>query len=497
MPHSWLEQQIAAANQGKIGLIDIGSNSIRMVVYDRLKRAPSAIYNEKVMCQLGKGLALDGKLNPDGVKLAHKAIARFISLAKNMEVTELDIVATAAVREASDGQTFVDELERAHNIHIEVLSGKREAKLGAYGILSSMHEPVGIAGDLGGGSLELVALDKQQRIGERISLPIGVLRLLDECDSPEAIRDKTRAILQKESWLSQQQGQTFYAIGGSFRNLARIHSLSTNYPLPLTHGYTIKTKDTSKLLKRVSSASPSELADMAGISTKRIPVLPAAAIMMDELLRLIQPSHITFSSSGIREGYLYEKLSPFIREEDVLIASCIELPGTIYHSRSYAGELFEWMQGMLHKQSQRSMRVAYSACLLQDIARYILPDHRGEWAFERIMQSNLHGIDHQQRVQLALTLYHRYRFKRKHAFAELTLLSDKHIYWAELVGSIASLAHHLTGGIAGTLPRIKLEIKKQRCALILPDNMQSLDGDVIHKRLSAIEASYAHWQTTT
>lgn len=192
MTPDWLNKQITNANQGKIGLIDIGSNSIRLVVYDRLKRAPASIYNEKVMCQLGKGLAASGKLNPEGVTLANAAIARFVTLAKNMEVTELDIVATAAVRDASDGPEFVETLEREHNIFIEVISGKREAKLGAYGILASMHKPEGLAGDLGGGSMELVALDKNQRIGERISLPVGALRLLDECDGPKSMRKKIR-----------------------------------------------------------------------------------------------------------------------------------------------------------------------------------------------------------------------------------------------------------------------------------------------------------------
>lgn len=492
MQHAWLNQHHNPSNQGKIGLIDIGSNSVRLVVYDRLKRAPAAIYNEKVMCQLGKGLSLTGKLNPDGIAMADRAIARYVALAKNMDVTELDVIATAAVREASDGNSFVERLERQHNIFIEVISGRREAKLGAYGVLSSIHQPCGLVADLGGGSLELVTLDKDQRIGERVSLPIGALRLVDECGDAKSIRKKVRKLLAEQTWFDAQKIDMLYIIGGSFRNLARMHAISCEYPLPLTQGYSVKAADISPMLETVASSNAEELSAMAGASNKRLTMLPAAAIVLEELAKAATAKSITFSSSGIREGYLFEKLSPFMREEDGLIASCIELASRRSQSFGYARELFEWMQQLLQKQSESSQRIAYAACLLQDIAMYINPDDQANWAFERVIESNFNGVNHKQRTQLALTLYYSYRTKLKHNLAELALVDDKSHRWSELIGSLANLAYRLTGGVTGALKHITLDASTR--TLNLPDDMMALSGEAIEKRLGAVFDAYEAWQ---
>ena len=494
MPHRSTHHQVAAANQGKIGLIDVGSNSVRFVVYDRLKRAPYSIYNEKVMCRLGSGLAKSGKLNPSGVKLARKAIARFVALAKNMEVTELDIIATAAMREASDGQDFADELERKHNVNIEVISGRREAKLAAYGVLSSIHQPRGMVADLGGGSLELAWLDENSRISNRVSMPIGVLRLMDECSGLDDIRQKVRATLSEQHWISNCQGGMLYAVGGSFRNVARIHMHQTNHPLTLVHGYEMGQQQTSQLLEHIRQASADDIAAMPGVSSKRADILPIATVILEELLRALSPEAVTYSNSGIREGYLYRKLSPFIRSEDVTISACVEVARGMHHSLSYAKELYEWMERVLNTPLESEKRLAYPCCTLQDIARYINPEDRAAWAYERVMQSNLMGLTHKQRTQLALALYHCYSHRLKHEFAELTLLDENSRNWAQLVGTIASLAHHLAGGVAGTLPKITLNIGEGNNALTLPDGMEPLHGNIIDKRLASIVGSYQAWQ---
>lgn len=300
-------------------------------------------------------------------------------------------------------------------------------------------------------------------------------------------------MLSDEAWITKQKGKPFYAIGGSFRNLARVHSIDANYPLPLTHGYTVTADQIAPVLSKISGAKAQDVAAIPGVSSKRAAILPAAAIVLEELIAVTKPSAITFSASGIREGYLFEKLSPFMREEDGLIAACVDVARNINLSVSYAGELFTWMQAVLNRQSEGSMRIAYAACLLQDVARYIHPDHRAEWSYRRIIESNLHGLNHKQRAQLALTLYHRYRFKLKHDLPETTLLNDKSRHWALLVGSMASLAHHLTGGVAGTLPHISLHIDNKQ--LTLPKDMESLGGELIDKRLACIYESYAAWKT--
>lgn len=493
MPMAQLHINTNAANQGRIGIIDIGSNSIRFVVYDKLKRAPSAIYNEKVMCQLGKGLAKSGKLHPEGVKMAREAIARYVALAKNMEVTELDVIATAAVRDASDGQAFADEMEKKHGLHIDIISGTREARLGAYGILASMHKPEGITGDLGGGSMELVIMLKDGHLGDRISLPIGPLRLLDECDSISAMEKTVKRKLNELTWLPSKPEQ-FFAIGGSFRTIAQMHMYQEHYPLHVVHGYSLKPDKLTPYLEAIMKADAEMLVKVEGVSSKRIPILPAAAAVLKTVLETMQPRKVTFSASGIREGFLFEKLSPFIRTEDGLIASCSEFATKTGRSIAYANELFEWMQPALGKAGEEYHRLAYAFCLMHDVARYIHPEYRAEWSFTRTIQSGLTGLTHSERVQLALALYHRHRFKIAGSLKELSLIHEQVRSWALLVGSLANLAYHLTGGIAGSLSSMPLEFSRQKVGLVLDKDSEALMGEAIKKRLGGVEEAYLSWK---
>src|ERR1700735_1622024 len=216
-------------HEGRLGVIDIGSNSIRLVVYDAIKRAPLPLFNEKVFCGLGRGLATTGKLNAEGVKLAEACIARFLALVRIMDIVELQILATAAVRDATDGAAFVEALERKHHIDITVISGKKEARLAGAGVSSSIYMPEGVAEDLGGGSIELIGL-AEGNILDQATLPIGPLRLLD---ASKGDKDKMRKMIEEaidaERWLEKAHPPHFYAVGGSFRALAHIHMAQEKY----------------------------------------------------------------------------------------------------------------------------------------------------------------------------------------------------------------------------------------------------------------------------
>lgn len=327
-------------NDGRIAIIDIGSNSIRLVVYDQQKRSPVPIYNEKVMCGLGKGLATSGKLNPDGVIQAKLALARFLAMGHNMEIKSLYIMATAAVRDAADGASFVSYLEQTHDIEIDVISGDKEARLGAYGLCSSMHKPRGISGDLGGGSLELVSLS-QGEPGKHTSVPLGSLRLIDETKGD---RDKMRKLIDKRfaelDWLGNDTTETFYAIGGSFRALAKMYMVANNYPLNILHSFTAPTKAFTSFVRDIASLSLEKLEKYPGSAAKRAPQLPGAALLIDKILSLSNAEQIVFSASGIREGYLYEMLSPKLRDSDGLISSCTEFASRGGRTIAYANELF-------------------------------------------------------------------------------------------------------------------------------------------------------------
>ena len=478
---------------GRIGIIDIGSNSIRLVVYDQLKRCPVPIYNEKVMCALGKGLANTGMLNPQGVEMAQDALRRFLALGRNMEITSLYVMATAAVRDAKDGPSFASYLEKTYDINVDIIPGKKEAKLGAYGVCASMYRPQGITGDLGGGSLELVKLE-EGHIADHASILLGSLRMIDESKGDIT---KLRKLIEKRfdelPWLQSQQADAFYAIGGSFRALAKMHMAQEDYPLHILHEYEVDAKHFLTFVQAITKLSPEKLEKLPGTAKGRIAALPGAAIVLENIILRSRPEEIVFSASGIREGYLYEKLSPYMRSMDGLISTCSEFAQRGGRSTAYANELFTWMFPMLEGETERERRLRLAFCLIADIALHIHPEYRAEWAYHRVLSSAFTGLSHRERAKLALTLYHRYQYKLKENFPSLSLLKRGDHEWARLVGTAANLAYHLSGNTAGNLHKTSFIIEKNTISLQLSSSMQDVLGDAIKRRMDGLREAYAYY----
>jgi len=485
-----------SVRDGRIGIIDIGSNSIRLVVYDQLKRSPVPIYNEKAMCALGKGLASSGKLNQEGVEMAKETLRRLLAMGRNMEITSLYVVATAAIRDATDGPDFAKYLEDTYDIEIDTISGDKEAKLGAHGVCSGIHKPEGITGDLGGGSLELVWIEKGQ-LKYHTSLLLGSLRMIDESKGD---RGKLRKLIGKRfddvSWIDGKV-ENFYAVGGSFRALAKIHLARENYPLHILHEYTVEAKPFLKFVRDIAETEDSKLEKLPGAVGRRIPALPGAAMVLEHIVEHARPERIVFSTSGIREGYLYEKLSPHIRNQDGLLASCNEFATKSGRTTAYANELFTWMYALVKNETEAERRLRFAFCLLSDIALHIHPEYRAEWAFQRIVCSSLASLTHRERVMLALALYHRYQSKMKENWPALSLISEVDRAWAKLVGSAANLAYHLSGSIAGNLHSTAISQAKGGVALEVSADMQDVMGDMVQKRIDAVDEACKEYNKLT
>ena len=303
-----------------VGVIDIGSNSVRLVVYEGLTRSPTPIFNEKVLAGLGREVQSTGLLAADAIEKAYAALRRFRALCDRMEVAQLWVIATAACREAKNGKTFVADAEKICGVKIDVLSGKREAELSALGVVSGFHKPDGIVGDLGGGSLELTDV-QGQRIKAGLTLPLGGLALQDISSKSLKKAEKiVRAALEDAGLLEQGKGRTFYAIGGTWRAFARLHIWQTGYPLHVMHGYTIPAKDALEFAKLVRRVDPDTLSEIEVVAPERRPLLPYAAIVLEHLLRRAKPKDVVISALGLREGLLYSLLSPEERAKDPLIA---------------------------------------------------------------------------------------------------------------------------------------------------------------------------------
>lgn len=483
-----------SVHDGKVGILDIGSNSIRLVVYDGMKRAPMPVFNEKAMCELGKNLGKTGKLHQEGVKEAKEAIARFLALSRVMDVVELYILATAAIRDAEDGKAFVKEIEQRYEVNVRIISGAQEARLAARGIQAALYEPEGLVGDLGGGSLELIRIH-QNKISKGVSLPLGALRLKDESNEliPTAM-DIVRKAYQDISWLKSPHSKIFYAVGGSFRTLAHIHLLQSHYPLEILHAYEVKTDILLPFLRTISLMEKDELAKLPGSSKKRASALPFAAVALAELLENSPIEHVVFSTAGIREGFLFDQLSPHLQQEDGLIASCIDLASQSGRVGSYARDLFLWIQPLFADESEHLQRLRFACCVLSEFAWRIHPQYRAEWLYTRIIQSSILCMNHRERVCIAGALYHRYTLKTSIKTKVLKLISAKDQLWCEAVGLAMSVGFSLSGGMAGILQRMELTLKEDKISVHIPADMQDLMAECVEKKLERLGEILVKWK---
>ena len=469
--------------KGLIAIIDIGSNSVRMVVYHALKRVPLPIFNEKYMCALGRGLARTGKLNPAGVKEAESAIARFLVMAQRLQVASLDIIATAAVRDAENGYAFVQHIEKKHGVKINVISGEREAELAAEGILASFHEPLGISADLGGGSMELATIERTH-IGHTTSLHLGSLRLLDAADGKLAAMEKlVNKELKETLWLKEVNPACLYAIGGGFRALAKLHMKKSEYPLDIVHEYHMSRRSVNQLVEKLLPLKATEIAELPGISAKRAPTLIPTAVILQQLLQHTGAPQVMFSVSGIREGFFYDMLEPKQKDEDALTASATDLAALIGRAGTYGRELYQWMAPLFPGEPLPWQRVRRALCILSEIAWSIDPNFRAAWAYHRIIQSSLKGIDHKERIMLALALYHRYQTKWKGMRDELKLLDERERQYARCVGLASNLAFQLSGGRGGNLYHAKLTWHDAQVHLSLDEEASPLRTETVEKKL--------------
>src|SRR6476646_2887477 len=223
-----------------------------------MARSLVTLFNEKALCGLGREVQSTGLLAPDAVAKALTSLRRFRALCKIQKVGRVYAIATAACRDASNGPDFIARAERICGTRIQILSGPREAKLSALGVVSSIHTPDGIVGDLGGGSLELIDV-RGNRVRSGVTLPLGSLALQDLAD--KSLKRAERIVKSELTGVAQLRagrGRTFYAVGGTWRALARIHSVQSGYPLRVMHGYSIPAADAldfARRLRRLVSAN--------------------------------------------------------------------------------------------------------------------------------------------------------------------------------------------------------------------------------------------------
>lgn len=468
-----------------VGVLDVGSNSIRLVVFEHDGRAPVPVFNEKVLCGLGRGVATTGKLDEGAMSDAHRNLARFAGVAKAMGVGRLTAVATAAVREARNGPAFVAEVRRRTGIRLAVLSGEDEARTSALGVLSGNPDADGVMGDLGGASLELVDIGGG-RTRKQVTLPLGPLALTElSGGNLKRAGAVVAEQLKKVPWLDRLNGRDLYLVGGSWRALARVHTALADYPLKVIHAYAIEAAAARSFLGRLPRLSKAQLKRIPGV-TRRVDALLWSALPLEAVVRLGKPRRLVFSSYGLREGCLFEKLSAADRRQDPLMAYAGELAVRQARFAPDVDAILRWLEPVLPPGFPD--RLVRAAVLLGDIGWQDHPDYRAEHAFWRILHLPVVAIEHRERALLALTVHVRYH---GHIEAELLasvrrLLVPGDAEAALTLGLALRLGYTLAGGDSRALGDVRLETEKRNLSLTFRGERRKLAGDVVGRRLEAL-----------
>ena len=476
-----------------VAVVDIGSNSVRLVVFEGAKRNPVPLFNEKVLCGLGRSLASTGRLHEEGVERAILALRRFRAICKQIGAHRIEVIATAAAREATNGPEFVERASKVLGVDIKVITGKQEAELAAAGVTSGFPGASGLVGDLGGGSLELIQIHKKKGPVSGITLPLGGLRLID---TSKGNLSKAREIVDREldrvDWFSRCEGQPFYAVGGTWRAFARLHMVQRRYPLGVMHAYTMATGEALRFARVVDHLSPKSLSVIEALDKARRETVPYGVLVLERLLKRVKPSKVIVSAFGVREGLLFSMLSEDERRRDPMLDACDELARLRARSAENAWELCDWTDALFAKggpsESDEEKRLRYAMCLLSDIGWRLHAEYRGAQSLSLIAQAPFAGLNHAGRAFLALAVFYRNQglMPPDDSPALHRLMDEDALKRARIMGAAIRTAHMISAAMPGIVSRTPVFHHKDKLVLELPEKFAALAGERLSRRFGVL-----------
>ncbi len=474
----------------RVGVVDVGSNSVRLVVFDGAARSPAYFYNEKIMCALGAGLPETGHLNPKGRKRAVAAIRRFQLLAESMGIPPLTAVATAAVRDALDGPDFCAEVLRETGLKIYVIDGEEEARLSAQGVLLGWPTANGLVCDIGGSSMELAEV-ANGRVGRRLTSPLGPLKLSGISGGKKGLKKHISTILEDLHAQIPVTPKRLFLVGGSWRAIARLDMLRRGYPLTVLHEYRMTPKSVMQTVKWINQNDLDGLRSKTGTSQARMALVPVACEVLKRLVRTFKPREIAISSYGIREGMLYEQMPQKLRNRDPLIEACRFSENKDARWPGFGKGLFHFIMPLFKSANSDRKRLILAACLLHDVTWRAHPDYRAEVCFDNATRANLGGLRHRERVFLGLALLHRYKNSRQGTRFEpmVGLLSEKDAMDAEVLGKAMRFGAMLSVDTLSSIAELRLFPKKKQLELRLNEKGRGLFGEVAQSRFNSLARS--------
>lgn len=478
-----------ATEPRRSAVVDLGSNSVRLVVFEGDGPSPLTIFNEKAVLRLGRHLHHTGRLNEEGVAGALTVLRRYHALARAMRAEPFEILATAAVRDAANGPDFVREVERAlPGVSLRVLTGEEEAAYAAGGLLCGIPAADGMLADIGGGSMEVVHLKGGAVLAAK-TLPLGVIRLADRAASdPVRARAIAEAALDEVPWLVDGTGRDLYLVGGAWRALARVHMEQTGYPLAIVHHYTLEREEARDLAGVIGSASRRALERLPGISRRRIDDMPFAAVVLRRLLRATGARRVVFSANGLREGWYIDRVAPHARAQNAVLSTAADMAQRYGRSAMLPPALFAWTAPLFAIESPEARLLREAVCWLSDVGSQDHPEYRAEQVFFRVLRQPGMALDHHARAFLALSLAIRYDAEPDARFLDTArmLLDFASLRRAEILGTALRLAYVLSGGTADLLAGTALTRNDTTLTLILREGTGVFAGEAIGRRLDRL-----------
>ena len=463
----------------RVAVIDIGSNSVRLVIYGKNGAYPSPLFDERSNCQLGAGLESTGEIATDRIADALTKIARFAEVIRAMQVDTVYPVATAAVRRASNGDAFKIPAEAILGQPIQVLSQQEEATYVSRGLTLNIPKASGLVADLGGGSIEIVEL-KKGGVLNSISLNYGHLSTADEAE--------IAAALGAIDWIKRAKAKQLFGVGGSFRALGSAFFVHEKYPLPVLHGTKIGSDKVLALCDGFTAAVP----DLDGVPLARRQTMPMAGKIIRSLVHMSGVKRLVVSGTSIRDGVIaINELKPEQRA-DFLVAISQEIALATGRFAGASDALKNFVLPLALVGSKASQRLINVACNLADICWHEHSDLRGDIAARRVLGLPVNCMTHKERVWLSVALYHRYvglkRNKPRPRGLD-SLLGRRHVIEATTIGLALRFALIFSAGTTTHLNHIRLECLPGKIRLHIAATARDLFDSACQRRLNALAAS--------
>lgn len=472
-------------------VLDIGSNSVRFVVFSSITRTPDIVFNEKVLCGLARGVGATGAMEQEAMNEAVIALKRFAVLSKQMKIANIYAFATSAVRDTTNGDAFIKKVKSETGFDVDVIKGTEEARLAALGVISGDPQACGIVGDLGGGSLELARVS-DGKVHECISLPIGPLRLKHQtAGDRDALKKTVKDALKSVNWIKDSSEQTLYLVGGAWRNIARLLLIEREEPIAVLHGYKVNGDDMKDFVATLTKANIKENPNRKVIPAKRRDILPEAAYILKKLISTTKINAVNVSSFGVREGINFDRLDDEKKKLDPLLNQALSVAQERGRFPEHGEILYQWIKPLFSNYAQDNSpinRLNRAVCILSDIAWRAHPDYKANRAVELALHGRWLDVSHRDRAYMGVALNHAYGgdFESPYIKDVLGLLLNREKSLAMALGAALRLAQRLSGGTIDVLNTSELRMGKSVITLSLDKQYEDLYGSVVKRRLKVL-----------